>query len=70
MDPSILHNPIFLFLVFFVALVWFLTNALTVIGMVGANKDNLMKRLGGEDKSMDELHKRVEELEKKRDDPL
>ena len=65
MDSSVFQNPIFLILIAFVALVWFLTNALTAIGLSGADSNDLVKKIRGDDKSMDELHKRVEELEKK-----
>ncbi len=66
MDTSILHDPIFLFLVGFVALVWFLTNAFAAIGLSGVDRNDLIKKLRGDDKSMDELHKRVDELKEKK----
>lgn len=66
MDTSILHNPIFLFLVGFVALVWFLTNAFAAIGLSGVDRNDLVKKLRGDDKSIDELHKRVDELKEKK----
>jgi|GEM_PF-3456727 len=66
MDTSILHDPIFLFLVGFVALVWFLTNAFAAIGLSGVDRNDLVKKLRGDDKSMDELHKRVDELKEKK----
>jgi hypothetical protein len=37
--------------------------------MTGVNSDDLAKKIRGDDKSMEELHKRVEELTQKQDKP-
>ena len=53
-------------IVFLLAFVLFATNALTAIVMISGRKDELKNTFSGKDKSMDELHKRVKELEEKK----
>ncbi len=54
-----------LLIFFLLALVWFTTNALTAAAFLNSKKEDLKNHFSGQDKSMEELHKRVEELQKK-----
>ncbi len=54
-----------LLIFFLLALVWFTTNALTAATFLSGKKNDLKEHFSGQDPSMEELHKRVEELQKK-----
>ena len=54
-----------LIIVFLLALVWFTTNALTAATFLSSKKEDIKNHFIGKDADMDELHKRVEELQKK-----
>jgi prefoldin subunit 5 len=61
-----LDNPVFLVLIGIVALVIIAMNTMIAVAILRGRKDNIDEAFNRDKKAMDELHKRVEELEKKK----
>lgn len=60
-----LDNPVFLILIGVVALVIIAMNTMLAMATLRGRKDNIDEAFNRDKKAMDELRKRVEELEKK-----
>jgi uncharacterized membrane protein len=61
-----LDNPVFLILIGLVALVIIVMNTMLAVATLRGRKDNIDEAFNRDKKAMDELRKRVEELEEKK----
>ena len=61
-----LDNPVFLILIGLVALVIIIMNTMLAVATLRGRKDNIDEVFNRDQKAMDELRKRVEELEEKK----
>jgi hypothetical protein len=66
MLETLLQNPAFLILIGLVALVIIFEGAMTAYAFLRGQRDDIAKTLNRDQKAMDELHKRVEELKEKK----
>lgn len=53
-------------LILVIVLVWIATNALWAVALFNNKKEDLIDKFSGQDPDIDELHKRVEELQEKK----
>jgi len=65
MFETLLQNPAVQILALIVALVIIFEGTMTAIAFLRGQRDDIAKTLNRDQKAMDELRKRVEELEKK-----
>jgi hypothetical protein len=61
-----MNSTVIAIAVLVLVLVWVGTNALWAAALFNNRKDELIDKFSGQDPAIDELHKRVEELEKKK----
>ena len=62
----LLENPAFLIIALIVSVFVIILNTITAVAILRGRKGNIEDVLNRDKKSMDELRKRVEELEKKK----
>ena len=65
MIESLLQNPAVQILALIVALVVIFEGTMTAYAFLRGQRDDIAKTLNRDQKAMDELHRRVEELQKK-----
>jgi cell division protein FtsB len=64
-----MNTTAILLIILLLALVWFGTNTLMAFTLIGGKKDELKNKFSGEDKTLTELHRRVEELKNNNNEP-
>lgn len=65
MLETLLNNPAFLIIALVVSALVILLNTITAVAILRGRKGNIEDVLNRDQEAMDELHKRLEELEKK-----